>query len=49
MTGTAPGVLTVAVGEATCQVSHGEISNPDGLPARRYVVGWTPAAPEAAP
>jgi acyl transferase domain-containing protein len=32
----------------TCQVSHREVSNPDGLPARRYVVAWTRGPQEAA-
>jgi len=49
VTGTVPGALTVAVGRRTCLASHGEISNPGGLPARRYVVGWARPAPQAAP
>ena len=37
-----PAVLTVAGSGRTRQVSHRELSTPDGVPARRYVVAWTP-------
>jgi hypothetical protein len=37
------GVITVSVGGRSCPVSHVEISNPDDLPERRYVVAWTGA------
>jgi Polyketide synthase dehydratase len=43
VTGVAPGAITVAVSGRTRQVSYREIANPEGLPARRYVVAWTPA------
>ncbi|WP_432843329.1 beta-ketoacyl synthase N-terminal-like domain-containing protein [Dactylosporangium sp. CA-092794] len=33
--------LTVAVAGRTYLVAHREIANPEGLPPRRYVVGWT--------
>ncbi|MFD0577963.1 4'-phosphopantetheinyl transferase family protein [Dactylosporangium darangshiense] len=36
-----PAALTVAVAGRIYLVSHREISNPEDLPPRRYVVGWT--------
>jgi hypothetical protein len=35
-------VLTVAGPDRTRQISHRELCTPDGVPARRYVVAWTP-------
>nr|BFE59261.1 type I polyketide synthase [Dactylosporangium thailandense] len=36
-----PAALTVAVADRVYLVAHREISNPEDLPPRRYVVGWT--------
>ncbi|MFG2044559.1 beta-ketoacyl synthase N-terminal-like domain-containing protein [Dactylosporangium sp. NPDC048998] len=36
-----PAVLTVEVAGRVYLVAHRELSNPEGLPPRRYVVGWT--------
>ncbi|MGI5237865.1 beta-ketoacyl synthase N-terminal-like domain-containing protein [Dactylosporangium sp. CA-139066] len=36
-----PGALTVAVAGRVYLVAHREITNPEDLPPRRYVVGWT--------
>jgi acyl transferase domain-containing protein/phosphopantetheinyl transferase len=33
--------LTVSAGDRVYQVAHREVSNPEDLPPRRYVVGWT--------
>ncbi|MFI6823421.1 beta-ketoacyl synthase N-terminal-like domain-containing protein [Micromonospora sp. NPDC050187] len=37
----ASAALTVEVGDRIYQVALREVSNPEGLPPRRYVVGWT--------
>ncbi|MEO3745578.1 beta-ketoacyl synthase N-terminal-like domain-containing protein [Plantactinospora sp. B5E13] len=39
--GASPSVSTVQVGDRVYQVAHRVVANPDDLPARRYVVGWT--------
>jgi phosphopantetheinyl transferase len=48
-----PTALTVELGDRVYQVAHREVSNPEELPARRYVVGWTwgpePAHPTGGP
>jgi hypothetical protein len=36
-----PAALTVEVAGRVYLVAHRELSNPEGLPQRRYVVGWT--------
>ncbi|WP_432971979.1 acyltransferase domain-containing protein [Dactylosporangium sp. CA-233914] len=37
----APAALSVAVADRVYLVAHRELSNPEDLPPRRYVVGWT--------
>jgi acyl transferase domain-containing protein/phosphopantetheinyl transferase len=36
-----PAMITVATAGRSYQVKHREVSNPEELPTRRYVVGWT--------
>ncbi|MEV8512189.1 beta-ketoacyl synthase N-terminal-like domain-containing protein [Dactylosporangium sp. NPDC051484] len=36
-----PAALTVEVAGRVYLVAHREVANPEGLPPRRYVVGWT--------
>lgn len=36
-----PDALTVEVGDRVYRIAQREVGNPDDLPARRYVVGWT--------
>ncbi|MEU7873533.1 beta-ketoacyl synthase N-terminal-like domain-containing protein [Dactylosporangium sp. NPDC049140] len=36
-----PAALTVQVADRIYLVAYREVSNPEGLPPRRYVVGWT--------
>ncbi|MDW5326947.1 polyketide synthase [Plantactinospora sp. KLBMP9567] len=39
--GASPSALTVEVGDRVYQVAYRDVANPEDLPARRYVVGWT--------
>ncbi|MFC6015937.1 beta-ketoacyl synthase N-terminal-like domain-containing protein [Plantactinospora solaniradicis] len=36
-----PATLTVEIGDRVYRVAHREVSNPEDLPVRQYVVGWT--------